>query len=182
MPKSTCAVQDCERHARTRGWCQTHYYRWYKHGDPMTTLTPQRTDGTPEARFWVKVRKTDSCWEWAGGKNRQGYGRFTEMFGSRLAHRIAWSLLVGPIAPGMTLDHLCRNPGCVRPEHLEQVTPGVNVLRGEGISAQNARKTQCKNGHKFTPENTLISKKSDGREFRVCRTCAHNRYINSRST
>jgi len=181
VSKSTCAVQDCERAARTRGWCQKHYERWLKHGDPTKTLNPSRVDGTPEDRFWSKVHKSEGCWEWTDGKNRQGYGRFTEMFGTRLAHRIAWEMLVGSITQGMTLDHLCRNPGCVRPSHLEEATIKVNVLRGDGISAQNARKTHCKRGHEFTTENTLIRSKANGGSSRACRTCEHDRYIRNRS-
>lgn len=32
---SKCAVEDCDRDARTRGWCLKHYKRWLVHGDPL---------------------------------------------------------------------------------------------------------------------------------------------------
>lgn len=50
------------------------------------------------------------------------------------------------------------------------VTCRVNILRGDGVAAINARKTACKRGHEFTPENTYMN---GGR--RVCRTCKRQR-------
>lgn len=31
---TTCSVEGCEKLARVRGWCQMHYSRWHRHGDP----------------------------------------------------------------------------------------------------------------------------------------------------
>lgn len=39
---------------------------------------------------------------------------------------------VGPIPPGLHLDHLCRQPKCLRPDHLEPVTHAKNLQRGTG--------------------------------------------------
>lgn len=38
----TCEVAGCEKPARHRGLCSTHYKRWWRHGDPTKTLTPTR--------------------------------------------------------------------------------------------------------------------------------------------
>ena len=35
MAKATCAIEDCDRPAKCRGWCSTHYQRWWRHGDPL---------------------------------------------------------------------------------------------------------------------------------------------------
>ena len=112
------------------------------------------------------------CWRWVGSKggSKSRYIRFT--LGGRygkavLAHRFSYGLANGPIPDGLTIDHLCRNTQCVNPDHLEAVTMGVNVLRGNTITAENAAKTHCNRGHEFTEENTRI----EGKGLRRCRTC-----------
>lgn len=32
---------------------------------------------TIEERFWDKVNKTDSCWDWTASVDRFGYGKLT---------------------------------------------------------------------------------------------------------
>lgn len=122
----------------------------------------------PVDRFWDKVDVTPGCWIWQGKPNAQGYGTHTIYHQERTpAHRFAYELLVGPIPEGLVIDHLCRNPICVNPAHLEPVTNWENVLRGINHVAQNVRKTHCDHGHEFTPENTKVQE--DG--HRSCRTC-----------
>jgi hypothetical protein len=121
-----------------------------------------------EGRFWAKVEKTDSCWLWRAASDTKGYGRFYDGHSIAAAHRVSYELLVGPIPDGLCIDHLCRVPACVNPSHLEPVTNRENVLRGTGFAARLARKTHCKHGHEFTPENTG-SHRGHGRR---CRTCA----------
>jgi HNH endonuclease len=73
----------------------------------------------------------------------------------------------------MTLDHLCRNPKCVNPEHLQIVTNKENILRGVSFTAENASKTHCVRGHELTPDN-LVKGGQPGRP-RVCLACARNK-------
>ncbi|WP_096302916.1 HNH endonuclease signature motif containing protein [Jatrophihabitans sp. GAS493] len=128
---------------------------------------------TAAERFFAFVEKgsTDGdCWEWRGYRQPLGYGRFRVEGRKTLAHRYAYELLVGPIPDGLSLDHLCRNPPCVNPAHLEPVTHRENVLRGEGPAAHHATKTHCPSGHAYSSENTVV----DNRNRRVCRTCKTN--------
>lgn len=70
-----------------------------------------------EERFWAKVQKTDSCWNWTAGKNK-GYGQF-KVFGKMiLTHRFSYELHYGAIPAEMLVCHRCDNPVCVRPDHL----------------------------------------------------------------
>lgn len=114
-------------------------------------LTPEQIE-----RFWNKVdvpEQVSCCWEWNTWSDH-GYGIFRLNNKRHRAHRIAYTLLMGPIPDGLQLDHLCRNRGCVNPEHVEPVTLRENVLRGYGTTALHRRKTHCARGHEFTPENT----------------------------
>lgn len=120
-----------------------------------------------DKKFWARVDKTGSCWVWTGPKRGVGYGVISVDSKPKAVHRFAYELLVGPIPEGLVLDHLCRNRLCVRPEHLEAVTQQVNILRGVGYTAVAARKTHCKRGHEYTPENTV--KATNGRWCRECR-------------
>lgn len=109
--------------------------------------------------------KPSGCWLWNGSLT-DGYGSFYLDGRNRKAHIASYVIFVGSVPEGKVLDHLCRIRDCVNPEHLEPVTQQVNVLRGEGIAAVNARKTHCKNGHEFTPENIYWF-----RGLRYCRAC-----------
>lgn len=89
-----------------------------------------------------------------------------------LAHRWAYELVVGPIPVGLTIDHLCRNPACVRPSHLEVVTMLENNLRAPtSVTAINSAKTHCPKGHPYDESNTYLMP-SGGRD---CRTCINER-------
>lgn len=114
------------------------------------------------------LSQDDGCIAWIGTKKYgRTYGLFQLGNTNVRAHRLAFETLRGVVPDGLELDHLCRNPSCVNPDHLEPVTHAENVRRSASPAGVNSRKTHCKRGHEFTPENTRIA--SDGR---VCRTCA----------
>jgi hypothetical protein len=103
------------------------------------------------------------CWEWNGCvKKDAGYGISHRSGRTMQAHRAVWIWLRGPIAPGLQLDHLCRNRRCVNPDHLEPVTPLENTRRALAL------RTTCRKGHPYTPENTYYH--PDGSQ-KACRTC-----------
>jgi HNH endonuclease len=125
-----------------------------------------------EDRFWSKVLPLADCWNWRGAKTEKGYGHLS-MFdnGKKFnigAHRLSYELFFGPIPAEMTIDHLCENPSCVRPDHLALATMKENVLRGHGITALNARKIHCHRGHPLTGENVYVTF-SGGRACKICK-------------
>lgn len=163
-PKTTgCSVEGCDGKHYGKGLCYKHYLRVRRHG---STGLESRVRPA-EQRFWEKVQKTDGCWEWLAAKNRWGYGVFYGGERAEQAHRFAYRTLIGPIPEGLTIDHLCRNPGCVNPAHLEPVTQRENVLRGETRTAANAAKTHCPQGHPYDEENTYLAPSGS----RICRAC-----------
>ena len=117
-------------------------------------------------RFWQYVEINDGCWYWRGSLSKGGYGNF-KLAGAEgkqiKPHRKVYEDLVGPIPKGLHLDHLCRNPACVRPDHLEPVTCQTNILRGESWQARHAAKDRCIRGHEFVQRGNT--------RWRVCRLC-----------
>ena len=124
---------------------------------------------SPVTRFLRHTAVTDNCWTWTGSLAR-GYGRFFVDGKSLFAHRFAYEHYVGPIPEGLELDHLCRNTACVNPAHLEPVTHAENIRRGDVALGIRSAKSHCKNGHEFTPENT-VPRLRNGAVHRRCRKC-----------
>lgn len=146
-----CSIDDCTMGVHARGWCNTHYGRWRRNGDPLKV---QYIHGDDLARILSYVDASGDCWEWTGAVSQYGYGLTRHGgYSTRMAHRALWSELVGPIPKDMTIDHLCRNKLCVNPDHLEVVTMQVNQLRGYSPAGKNARKTHCKRGHPLSGDN-----------------------------
>jgi HNH endonuclease len=123
----------------------------------------------------IRVDEPTGDWLWAARLDRDGYGRI----GERGAHRVIYEYLAGPIPPKLVLDHVvawgCCSRSCVNPAHHQPVTHAVNVLRGRGFTAINARKTECDHGHKFTPGNTYWWADERGHRRRDCRICIRGR-------
>ena len=95
-------------------------------GQPMThghaTCAACRPQDTEE-RFLRYVDKTASGWLWNGHRDRKGYGRFqVAKRVTERAHRAAWRLWVGDLAPGDVLHHECGTKACVNPSHLVPLT------------------------------------------------------------
>jgi hypothetical protein len=114
-------------------------------------------------RVLRRVEKTpDGCWLFQGAHTR-GYGVVTvsRARGTAPTHRVVYEALVGPIPKGLSLDHLCAQPLCCNPDHLEPVTLAENTRRQWAAGRANAgirmsERTHCVNGHEFTPENTRM--------------------------
>ncbi len=116
--------------------------------------------------FFARVDATGDCWIWTGHRQPEGYGHVRFEGRDQGAHRVAYRLLVGEIPDGYQLDHLCRVPACVNPDHLEPVTLTENLRRGFQ-RAEMRHRTKCRNGHPYTLENTTITR----RGTRICRSC-----------
>jgi hypothetical protein len=179
-----CSVDGCEKDARQRCMCSRHYLSSWKHGDPLY-VDEHPHGGTVEERFWRKVEKTDSCWLWTAQVTPKGYGRFYVDGRNRGAHEVAYELFIGPIPPGLEIDHVCHSDSdcvfineecphrrCVNPEHLEAITHAENLARRNGAPGPSP-KDYCMRGHPMGGHNLMVRRRSsDGKLRRECRACS----------
>jgi len=160
----TCIFEGCQKPLSAKGYCSMHYARLVRHGDPTKGGWPSLDE-----KFEKYVVRSAGCWSWRGSKQGAGYGYIfrNKRHPTTLIHRYSWEKHTGNKIPaGYDIDHLCRNRLCCNPEHLEPVPPIVNILRGTGHSAMNAKKTKCINGHDLPVRNNLAQRQS-----RICKLC-----------
>lgn len=125
------------------------------------------------------VSAPGECWLWKGAHNKSGHGRVCIPNQARTGymHRVVYELLVGPIPEGLHLDHLCRQPPCCNPQHLDPVTPLINTQRGIGHGSE----THCPQSHPYSGDNLHIYQTAKGGPRRVCRQCRHDYMIEYRA-
>jgi hypothetical protein len=177
-----CSVDGCTKDTYLRGWCQAHYTRWRRYGNPETR---RRLTGMPWVdRLAHSFLVGDGCWEWQGSVQSEGYGTFYRGKNMK-AHRVVYELLVGPIDPELTIDHLCLNKTCVRPAHLEVVTRSENIARKNRAAAGRPRKTPNPTAVPRELHGTLRERNKNGetleqlaQEFGVNKTTI-GRYVRS---
>lgn len=108
------------------------------------------------------------CWE-HDLLDKHGYGRLRQGTVEMLAHRASYRLFHGPIPHSYEIDHLCCNPACWNPDHLEAVPRKENARRAR------MRRPTYSCGHPRTGENSKAKNKGGGRRVDVCRECENGR-------
>lgn len=137
------------------------------------------------AKNYITIDTIKGCWIWQGRKDQDGYASATtkKVPGTTRGHRITYTLLVGTIPEGLTLDHECEVRNCVNPAHLTPCSAVENIKRGaarrslrlwEGPQATKAQLARargiCPNGHVLAEVGTL--ERSPGGVQR-CKACQH---------
>lgn len=179
MAKPTCSVDGCTDPVYRRVWCNAHYLRWRRHGDPMAGGKRRLVaDVALLTRFsWGTRYRGSPCMVFAS-TNSNGYGVVGVDGRTVRAHRALYERWFGSIPSGLELDHLCRNRACINPAHLEPVTHAVNMERSPfrgALGEFHRSKTHCPQGHPYDEENTYVYAKKNGGSGRQCRTCHRDR-------
>lgn len=129
------------------------------------------------------VVEESGCWIWIGAKsgppnglNGEQYGNFWTGIKPMRAHRFMYQFFIGKIPKEMVIDHLCRRPSCVNPNHMEIVTQRENSRRSLSPAGLKSQQTHCKRGHIFDDLNTRRTATGN----RICRKCDSIAHINAR--
>ncbi len=137
-PERVCVHPGCGNGSpRITGYCLTHQNRIDQTGSPDTTVNPRFTPFfhmLDEARVYSiesKLTPTGAgCWEtWTKtDRTRVNLGHDGERWVYSRVYQVLWAWYHGRDPEG-PLDHLCCNPRCCNPNHLEEVTDKENTLR-----------------------------------------------------
>ena len=152
-----CAVEECTRRVFSRGWCQMHYTRWLRHGDPERKFVQTHDVGSRVSNRGPYIYVKNPSHPLA---NRRGW--VTE-------HRmVAWDLGI-LTDPSDHVHHRNHDTRDNRPENLEAISAA------EHVRLHHPMVDECVHGHPYTPENTFIRDRG-GRECRECMRQRTSRY------
>lgn len=130
-----------------------------------------KLEGKDIDRFLSQIKFSNKCWEFQKGVRKNNYCVFYFKGKKYAAHRVSYEFFYKrKLNRNKPIDHLCRNPRCVNPAHLEEVTDKENVLRGISPAAIAAKRSCCAKGHEYTTKNTYW-RTQKGRTWRRCRKC-----------
>lgn len=121
-----CSIDGCERPVRSRGFCQAHYLRFWRHGSPQAGGIMK---GSPAAFIaQAAAYQGHDCLLWPYGRHAVGYGSVTwRGRAGRTAHSVVCELVYGP-KPSSKHEaaHACGNRICCTPTHLRWATREEN--------------------------------------------------------
>jgi hypothetical protein len=126
-----CSIPDCGKTVRvkSRGWCNAHWIRWSRYGDPLLGQRPRDAAYNFIQKVAVPHKDKTACLIWTFTKTGDGYGRLG-LNGERVAaHRFVCEAVNGkPPTPNHEAAHSCGNGhiGCVNPHHLSWKTRSEN--------------------------------------------------------
>lgn len=157
-----CSIPDCDKPVFGRGWCQSHHYRWRRHGDPLGGRIPPGE----APRFLEDVvlpYMGEDCLFWPYSRNNYGYGKFWCDGRIQSVHRLVCEATHGPApTPSHEAAHSCGNGhlGCVAATHLSWKTSKENAADKivHGTTNEGSRNPQAK----LTEETVLAIKALEG--------------------
>lgn len=126
----TCAIDGCDRRARSRGLCNAHYLSWWRESEADRPPAPKREfKGGAFIKSLIEGPLREECVVWPLARTKNGYGRASLHGRSVDAHRLVCMLAHGePPSDRHHAAHICGKgrEGCVNPSHLRWATPKEN--------------------------------------------------------
>lgn len=120
----TCSIENCGLAHQAKGFCDKHYRRFKKTGDPMSA---RKLASSTEEAFTIRSIQTETgCYRWDGAVDTTGYAVMADAGRKMGAHRYAWERANGPIPDGMVIDHTCGTRSCTKVQHLRLATNKQN--------------------------------------------------------
>ena len=119
---SICEIKNCHKAARSLGWCNGHYKRNLRYGDPLGGNPTMKGEPLKFVKFAASA-EGDSCLIWPFPPTAYGYGQLNYLGTVMHAHR-AVLIEAGfppPNAHKSVAAHkplICHNPLCVRLSHI----------------------------------------------------------------
>lgn len=127
-----CKIHECGKPVKARGYCENHYRRELRHGDPLAgpLAAPQAKGAALEWSRKAALYEGDDCLIWPFHRHRAtGYGRTNWKGKPAIASRVICEIAHGlPPTPHHQAAHSCRgaHEGCVNPQHLRWATVKEN--------------------------------------------------------
>jgi hypothetical protein len=124
MTESTCTIEECTEPAYRRSWCQMHYSRFRRHGDPLTLVRVE--NGLPRKHFDEHLMTmTAECKIWPYQLDADGYGILKINGWPYRVYRLACERWHGPppTAQHQAAHGPCHDRRCWHGGHLSWRTP-----------------------------------------------------------
>lgn len=152
----TCSIERCTNPVLRMGWCNAHFLRWKRNGNPLG-LRRMRFEASNWLEAHVPYEEKEKCLTWPFNYyTNNGYGMVSYKGQNNSASRVMCTLAHGePPFPKARAMHTCHkgHEGCVNPNHLRWGSNSENQMdrvdngtsnRGEASGVSKLKETEVR--------------------------------------